>query len=84
MTRRIGPHELDLLGGIEPGVGVFEAASLFSPMGDFADQAAAVAAAQEVLHQLRQPATEAAAAAPASVTPTRRGFLIGRSAGVPR
>lgn len=84
VTRRIGQHELDLLGGVEPGLGVFEAASLFSPMGDFANQAAAVAAAQEVLHQLRQPPTEAAAAAPASVMPSRRGFLTGRSAGVMR
>jgi [NiFe] hydrogenase assembly HybE family chaperone len=81
VSRRVGDLSLDMLGGVEPGPGVFESASLFSPMGEFADQAAAVAAAQEVLHQLHRPAPQAAATPPAMPVPSRRGFLMGRSTG---
>jgi len=73
-ARDLGPHRLDFLGAYEPGIGPFEACSLFSPMFEFADQATAVATAREVLAALR--------AAPASrppAAPARRGFLFGRT-----
>lgn len=49
----------------EPGLGVHAAASLASPMSEFADQAAAVATARALLERLRP-------------APARRGFLFGR------
>ena len=52
-VRRYGAHPLDFLGAHEPSIGAFEQASLFSPRFAFADQPAAVATAQEVLHLLR-------------------------------
>lgn len=84
VSRRIGQQPLDMLGGVEPGLGVFESASLFSPMGEFADQAAAVAAALEVLHQLHRPTPAPTTPLPTPAVPSRRGFLMGRSAGVAR
>lgn len=78
LTRRVGSAEFDFLGCSEAALGAFEACSLFSPMFEFQDQAAAVATAQAVLGQLRAPAPGAGQAAPAS--PARRGFLFGRSA----
>lgn len=78
-ARRVGTHTLDFIGSYEPGPGAFEAASLFSPMFDFADQAAAVATAQAVLRLLR----EAPAASGAPTAPSRRGFLLGRAAARP-
>ena len=71
-ARDICTRRLDLIGAFEPGVGAFEACSLFSPMFEFANQAAAVATAQEALKELR-----AAPRAPAQ--PARRGFLFGRT-----
>lgn len=50
----------------EPGLGRHAAASLVSPMSEFADQAAAVATAEGVLERLRP-------------APARRRFLLGRS-----
>lgn len=67
-ARDIGTQRLDFIGAHEHGFGGFEACSLFSPMFEFANQAAAVATAVEVLKELR--------AAPAA--PARRGFLLGR------
>lgn len=84
VSRRIGLQPVDMLGGVEPDLGVYESASLFSPMGEFADQAAAVAAAHEVLHQLHRPTPAAVAPLPTPAVPSRRGFLMGRSAGVAR
>lgn len=52
-VRRYGEHALDFIGAHEAALGGFEQASLFSPMFAFADQPAAVATAQEVLHLLR-------------------------------
>lgn len=81
-ARPVGPAaaglRLDFIGRFEPGLGAFEAASLFSPMAEFTDQAAALAVAADVLRQLRQP--HAAPAAPQTVPapPSRRGFLFGR------
>lgn len=78
-TRRLAGQALDFIGAQEEQVGRYALCSLFSPMADFADQAAAVATAQAVLHLLR-PAPAAVAPAPAHPAPARRGFLFGRSA----
>ncbi|MEK8052008.1 [NiFe]-hydrogenase assembly chaperone HybE [Ideonella sp. DXS22W] len=84
----IGDWRFDFFGGEEEGLGRYAAASLFSPMAEFVDQAAAVATAREVLLQLRPVAPVAAsvvapiavtAAPPAEPVPARRGFLFGRS-----
>lgn len=79
-ARTLGAHRLDFIGAWEPAggaqaLGAFEASPLFSPMFQFADQAAAVATAQEVLRLLRQPAAtapstpSAPSASPASAPP---------------
>jgi [NiFe] hydrogenase assembly HybE family chaperone len=73
-TRDIGMRRFDFIGTHEPDVGPFEACSLFSPMFEFADQAAAVATAQEALKELR-----GATAVRPPQQPARRGFLFGRS-----
>ncbi|MBP6900371.1 MAG: [NiFe]-hydrogenase assembly chaperone HybE [Burkholderiaceae bacterium] len=52
------------LGHEEAGLGRFAAASLVSPMSEFADQPAAVATARALLERLRP-------------RPARRGFLFG-------
>lgn len=69
-ARDLGDHRFEFTGAELPGLGRFEQCSLFSPMFEFADQAAAVATAREVLKQLRP------AVAP---VPARRRFLFGRS-----
>jgi [NiFe] hydrogenase assembly HybE family chaperone len=71
--RPLGGRHLEFLGAFEPGVGAFETCSLFSPMCEFIDQAAAVATAREVLAALRAP--------PAA--PARRSFLLGRAGAAP-
>ena len=43
---------IELIGSEESGVGPFAASSIFSPMGDFADHASAVATADAVLELL--------------------------------
>lgn len=63
----VGGWTFRFLGHQEPGVGRFAAASLVSPMSEFADQAAAVATARALLEKLRP-------------RPARRGFLFGRAA----
>jgi [NiFe] hydrogenase assembly HybE family chaperone len=68
--RDIGPRRFEFIGANEPGIGAFEASSLFSPMFEFEDQAAAAATAREVLALLR----------PSPAVPSRRGFLFGRQA----
>jgi [NiFe] hydrogenase assembly HybE family chaperone len=74
-ARDLGARCFDFIGAHESGVGAFEAASLFSPMAEFADQAAAVATAEAVLDALR-------GALPQRVAqPARRGFLFGRREG---
>ena len=92
--RAVGNERFDFIGGFEPGFGAYEACSLFSPMFEFADQAAAVATAEQVLAILRapppsvqsEPAEPARAAAPAAEpVPSRRALLFGRgSAGAAR
>ncbi len=75
-ARAVGTERFDFIGAHEPGCGAFEACSLFSPMAEFADQAAALATAHAVLHELRKP-PEPPAAAPAVAAPARRSFLFG-------
>lgn len=72
--RDIGARRFDFIGAHEPGLGAFEACSLFSPMFEFADQAAAVATAKEALKELRGSGITRPPQQPA-----RRGFLFGRS-----
>jgi [NiFe] hydrogenase assembly HybE family chaperone len=69
--RDCGARRFEFIGAHEAAVGRYESASLFSPMFEFADQAAAVATAHEVLALLRPPA---------AASPARRGFLFGRGA----
>lgn len=71
-SRDIGARRFDFIGAHEPDVGPFEACSLFSPMFEFADQAAALATAQEALKELRR-------AVRPPQQPARRGFLFGRT-----
>ncbi|MFT3957463.1 MAG: [NiFe]-hydrogenase assembly chaperone HybE [Piscinibacter sp.] len=73
-TRDIGERRFDFIGAHEPGLGPFEASSLFSPMFEFANRAAALATAQEALKELR-----GANAVRPPAQPARRGFLFGRS-----
>jgi [NiFe] hydrogenase assembly HybE family chaperone len=65
-SRRLGGETLSFLGGEEDGCR-FEACSLFSPMFEFADQAAARAVALAALGHLRQPQATTAAVAAAPV-----------------
>ncbi len=72
----VGGWTFRFFGHDEAGLGRFAAASLVSPMGEFEDQAAAVATARELLLQLRPP-RPARTAAPER--PARRSFLFGSS-----
>lgn len=78
-TRPFGNTDFEFIGSFEARIGAFEVCSLYSPMFEFADHAAALATAQEVLNQLHRPAPEPAPTAPAA--PGRRGFLLGRGSG---
>lgn len=90
--RRVGTQRFDFIGGFEPGFGCYEACSLFSPMFEFANPAAARATAQAVLANLRQPVAAAPRAVsartaiespPQAMPPelaARRAFLFGRRA----
>jgi len=77
-TRPFGNTRFEFIGVFEPRVGAFETCSLFSPMFEFADHAAALATGTEILRQLRQRPTPVKSATPA--VPSRRGFLLGRPA----
>lgn len=83
-THAVGPERFDFIGAHEEGFGGFEACSLFSPMFEFADHAAAVATAAEVLAILRRPPEPPEPppqpAAPAVAAPSRRALLFGRGA----
>jgi len=80
----LGGEVFDFIGAHEPAIGAFSACSLFSPMFEFADQAAARATALAVLGTLRDapasPANVAAPSSPREPLPVRRSFLFGRSA----
>jgi len=78
-TRQFGNTRFEFIGSFEARVGAFEVCSLYSPMFEFADHAAATATAQAVLHQLHRPVPVPASTPP--TVPSRRGFLLGRSAG---
>lgn len=82
--RRIGNETFALIGGHEPAFGAYEACSLFSPMFEFEDQAAAVATARAVMAQLRMPPASDADDQPLPAAPARRRFLGARGAPVPR
>lgn len=81
-SRQIGNQTFEFIGAHEDGIGAFACCSLFSPMFEFADHAAAVATACEILNLLRAPASTPPAApvldAQAESAPSRRGFLFGR------
>ena len=72
--RDVGTERFPFIGAHESGFGRFEVCSLFSPMGEFADQDRAVATARAVLDELRRAPS---AAAPVS---SRRALLLGRAA----
>ena len=74
-SRGRGSENFDFIGSHEPAFGSYAACSLFSPMFEFGDQAAAVATARAVLTTLRTPV----AAVEQTVSPARRSFLLGRS-----
>lgn len=74
-SRDVGMRCFDFIGAHEQVVGAFESASLFSPMAEFADQAAVRATAEAVLKELRGPLP------PRVAQPARRGFLFGRREG---
>ena len=78
-VRQVGAEAFEFIGACEDDVGAFEACSLFSPMNDFADQAAALATAQAALDHLRRPPAAASAPRPEPVValPPRRAFLLG-------
>lgn len=71
--RVLGTECFEMTGAHEDAVGAFEACSLFSPMHDFADQAAALATAEAALQHLRP---EVAAPLPSPLA-TRRRLLLG-------
>jgi [NiFe] hydrogenase assembly HybE family chaperone len=83
-NRQIGGEHFEFIGAHEEGLGAFACCSLFSPMFEFADHAAAVATATEVLNLLRTPApaptppVATVVNGPVEAAPSRRGFLFGR------
>ena len=71
-TRAVGLERFDFIGGLEDGFGPYAACSLFSPMANFVDHAAALATAQAVLDELRR------VPPPPDVVASRRALLFGR------
>jgi [NiFe] hydrogenase assembly HybE family chaperone len=76
---QIGNQTFEFIGAHEDGLGAFACCSLFSPMFEFVDHAAAVATACEVLNLLRTPSPTRQPMQPADAAPSRRGFLLGRA-----
>jgi [NiFe] hydrogenase assembly HybE family chaperone len=76
--RTIGCEAFEFIGAHEEPFGPYEACSLFSPMLEFEDQAAAHATACAVLRLLREP--PAPPSPEPSPLPARRSFLFGREA----
>jgi hypothetical protein len=79
-ARRIGGEVVEFLGAYEAGLGPFETCSLFSPMFEFVDQAAALATAAAVMRLLRQPPADVVSRKlpqGAEPVPARRAFLLG-------
>lgn len=83
---RVGGWRFDFFGGDEDGLGRYASASLFSPMAEFADQAAAVATARAVLAQLRASALPSArgAGTPAAAPHAGAGAAPGPGAAAPQ
>ena len=77
MQRHVGSACFEFIAAHEDAYGNYAACSLFSPVFEFENQAAAVDTAQAVLAALRQAALAAPAAPEA---PARRAFLFGRGA----
>jgi [NiFe] hydrogenase assembly HybE family chaperone len=72
----------ELIASEEPDIGPFAACSLFSPMQQFADQAAALATAEAVMQQLFEPDPPPAAPQPAAAPGiSRRDLLRGTLSG---
>lgn len=76
-TRRVGNERFEFIGAYEDGFGAYEACSLFSPMFEFLDHAAAIATADAVMSELRRPPPPA----PTPMAASRRALLFGRAAG---
>lgn len=79
----VGTTCLDFISSHDAQLGSYAACSLFSPMFEFTDHAAALATAQAVLDKLREappPVPRASAPAQASTleAPARRNFLLAR------
>lgn len=82
-ARYVGTTCLDFIASHDEQLGSYAACSLFSPMFEFEDHAAALATAQAVLDTLREaPAPQAQAqpgpCARALEAPARRNFLLAR------
>lgn len=89
-AHRVGTDCFDFIAGHEAAFGSYEACSLFSPMFEFPDQAAASATGEAVLAALRQPPEPPPVITPALTVNTpktqtkpsdlaaRRAFLFGR------
>ena len=80
----LGGRRFMFIGTHEPDLGAYSACSLFTPMFEFVDQAAALATALAVLDELRRrpmagPSRQACAEA-GPATSQRRTFMFGRSA----
>lgn len=73
-VRELGGERLEFIGALETLFGAYEMCSLFSPMSEFADQAAARETAVEVLRFLRRTLPKPDVPA----VPSRRAFLTGR------
>lgn len=68
-ARSLGTHRFDFIGAHEQGFGPYEACSLFSPVFEFEDEAAALATAHAVLAELRKTVPPP--------QPARRALLFG-------
>ncbi|MEO8120584.1 MAG: [NiFe]-hydrogenase assembly chaperone HybE [Rhodoferax sp.] len=89
-AHQVGSECFDFIAGHEAAFGSYEACSLFSPMFEFPDQAAASATGAAVLAALRQPPAAVPVATPALAIKeaaaqtkpvglaARRSFLFGR------
>lgn len=75
-----GGQRLTFIGAVDEAFGAYQSCSLFSPMFEFADQAAARATAEQVLKLLRDPPKEEEPQQPAL---SRRALLFGRRTGAP-
>jgi [NiFe] hydrogenase assembly HybE family chaperone len=86
--REIGGQPLHFVGAHEDRLGHYEQCSLFSPMFHFADQAAAVATAAEVMKLLRnpQPTSSADSAGTADTAPQQKDRMppVASEGAVPR